>query len=79
MSNQQLTQQALELPLPERVELALALWRSIEENQDLETSDEEREIIKQASKRAAELKSGIVVGRSHEQVMEAARRALACD
>jgi putative addiction module component (TIGR02574 family) len=68
----------LALPLPERVELAQALWQSIDQTPDLDSGQEEREAAALARRRDAELSSGAVSGRTHEQVMEAARRALGC-
>ena len=69
----------LALPLAERVDLAEALWQSISEGTLLDPTAEEREAIAEARRRAAELRDGTVVGRTHEQVMEAARRALGCE
>jgi hypothetical protein len=52
-----------------------ALWASIDES--LPTLDpEDRDAIQQALRRDAELASGQAAGRSHEQVMDAARRVL---
>ena len=80
MSREQLTQEALGLPLSERVQLAELLWRSIDEGLGTQLGvDEEREALQQARSRDAELSSGAVTGRTHEEVMEAARRALECD
>lgn len=76
MSTKQLIADALALPLPERVELAQALWESI----DAELPDtEERAAVNQAIQRDEELSSGKVAGRTHEEVMQAAQRALECD
>ena len=75
MSKDEVLQAAMTLPLVDRVTLAQALWASIDEG--LPTSDsEERDAIEQALRRDAELTSGREMGRSHEQVMEAARRVL---
>jgi hypothetical protein len=79
MSNEELTQIVLELPLPDRVKLAQALWKSIDDGSEITAPEEEREAIEQAKRRDRELSTGEVVGRSHQQVMEAARRALRCD
>jgi putative addiction module component (TIGR02574 family) len=76
MSIEQLSRQALALPLPERVALAEALWQSIDERGEVDADDEEREAVEQARKRDAELVSGVITGRTHYQVMEAARRVL---
>jgi putative addiction module component (TIGR02574 family) len=78
MATDNLTEQLLALPLPERVALAEALWQSIDVGRVVDPGEEEREALEQARKRDSELSSGTVVGRTHEQVMEAARRALEC-
>jgi hypothetical protein len=78
MSNEDLTRKLLALPLPERVHLAQALWESIEEGGPWEPAAE-REAIELAKIRDRELENGAVEGRTHQQVMEAARRALRCD
>jgi putative addiction module component (TIGR02574 family) len=75
MSNPKLTEEVLSLPLLDRVELAEALWQSIAEGPS-SGGAEEREAVELAKKRAQDLATGGAVGRSHEQVMEAARRAL---
>ena len=79
MSAEQLTEQLLALPLPERVALAQALWESIDEVRDEDAVEQERDAVDQARNRDADLAAGRVVGRTHEQVMEAARRVLECD
>lgn len=63
------------LPLPERVSLAQALWQSIDAGlPDIEEHDAVRKVVR----RDEELSSGAVVGRTHEEVMQAARRAIGC-
>jgi hypothetical protein len=79
MSNEELLQRVLTLPLPDRVELAQALLKSINESSGPGVPDEEREAVEQAKRRDRELSTGEVVGRSHQEVLEAARRALRCD
>ena len=76
MSTEQLIADAMALPLSERVALAQALWESIDAG--LPDTDE-RVAITDAIRRDRELSSGRVAGRTHEEVMEAARRALECD
>jgi putative addiction module component (TIGR02574 family) len=76
MSNEQLTHQALALPLAERVALAQALWQSIEGEPGDEAADEEREAVELATQRDRDLATGAVTGRTHAQVMEAARRII---
>ena len=78
MSNDELTRDALALPLSERVELAQALWESIHERWELAATEDEKDAIAEAKKRDAELASGAVTGRSHEEVMAAAQRTLEC-
>jgi len=75
VSTQQLTTEAMALPLSERVSLAQTLWQSI----DVGLADtEERDAVREAIRRDQELSSGAVVGRTHEEVMQAARRAIGC-
>ncbi len=75
MSSDEVLQAAMTLPLADRVTLAEALWASIDEG--LPSSDrEDRDALQQALRRDAELSSGQAIGRSHEQVMDAARRVL---
>lgn len=75
MSTQQLTTEAMALPLSERVSLAQALWQSIDAGL---TEASESEAVREAIRRDEELSSGAVVGRTHEEVMQAARRAIGC-
>jgi len=76
MSSEQLIADAMALPLSERVALAQALWESIEAG--LPDADEGAAVA-EAIRRDNELSSGLVTGRTHEEVMQAARRALECD
>lgn len=76
MTTEQLIADAMMLPLAQRVSLAQALWESIDTG--LPDTDE-RSAVAEAIERDAELSSGAVTGRSHEEVMQAARRALECD
>ena len=75
MSTQQLTTEAMALPLSERVSLAQALWQSIDAGL---TDTDEHEPVRESIRRDQELTSGAVVGRTHEEVMQAARRAIGC-
>jgi hypothetical protein len=77
MAMQQLTEQLMALPLAERVDLAEALWQSIGEGLQAEAGSEV-EAVGQAVRRDAELTTGAASGRSHEEVMQAARRAIGC-
>lgn len=73
MTTEQLISDAMALPLSERVSLAQALWESIDAG--LQHADE-KTAISDAARRDAELSSGEVTGRTHDEVMQAARRAL---
>lgn len=76
MTTQQLTDEVLSLPLAERVLLAQALWQSI----DIGLLDsDEQDAIREAIQRDQELDSGATSGRTHEEVMRAARQAIQCD
>jgi putative addiction module component (TIGR02574 family) len=76
MSTQELKEEAMNLSLSERVSLAQALWESI----DAGLADTNPDAaVREAIRRDQELSSATVPGRTHEQVMQAARRALGCD
>jgi putative addiction module component (TIGR02574 family) len=76
MSTEQLKQEVMSLPISEKVLLAQALWESI--NTGLLDTNEQA-AVREAARRDQELSSGTVSGRSHEEVMQAARRVLGCD
>jgi putative addiction module component (TIGR02574 family) len=70
---EELKRQVLELPIPERIELAMTLWDSIPE--DVRFADDEATIA-EAHRRAAEMEADPSIGRTHEEVLEAMRRPL---
>ena len=76
MSTHELKQEAMALPLSERVSLAQALWESIDAG--LADADEQT-ALQEAIRRDHELSAGAVAGRTHDQVMQAARRAIGYD
>ena len=78
MTTEQLAQQLVSLPIADQVVLAQALWESIHRSQE-SASSIDAETIHTALRRDAEIQSGAVVGRTHEEVMQAARRAIGCD
>lgn len=78
MNAHELTRDALALPLAERVALAEALWQSIDGSAH-NAADEEKVALELARQRDAEMGSGATIGRTHEQVMRAARGAIECD
>jgi hypothetical protein len=64
------------IPLAERVDPAEALWQSIGEGLQ---AGEERQALSHARRRDDEPASDSVSGRTHDEVMKAARRAVGCD
>ncbi|MEO5913435.1 MAG: addiction module protein [Luteolibacter sp.] len=75
MSTKELVAEAIALPLSERVYMAQALWQSIDSNL---SDSPEQDSLRDAIRRDGELESGVVVGRTHEEVMQAARKAIGC-
>lgn len=75
MSTQELTAEAMTLPLSERVSLAQALWESIETGL---AQTNEGSALREAIRRDEELSAGSATGRAHEEVMQAARRSIGC-
>ncbi len=75
VSVNQLTSEAMALPLAERITLAQALWQSIDSG--LGDCDEQAAVL-EALRRDAELSSGTVEGRTHDAVMRDARRDIGC-
>ncbi|MES2938068.1 MAG: addiction module protein [Pseudomonadota bacterium] len=73
MSTTSITQQALDLPLAERVAVAQALWASID---DQLADVDARDAVLVARERDAAFDTGKVTGLSHDQVMQDARRRL---
>ena len=62
------------LPLAERVVLAQKLWASLDEGL---TEPDDRSLMAEVLRRDEELTTGAVTGRTHAEVMAAARRAIA--
>lgn len=74
MSSQEIADAAMSLPISERAALAQDLWQSIDN--ELESFD--GVTLQELQRRDDELTSGSVGGRSHEEVMQAARSAIGC-
>jgi putative addiction module component (TIGR02574 family) len=74
MSSQEIADAAMSLPISERAALAQDLWQSIDN--ELEAFD--GVTLQELQRRDDELTSGSVEGRSHEEVMQAARSAIGC-
>jgi hypothetical protein len=68
----QIASQLLSLAPADRAELAQVLWASVE------PTEPDEESIALALRRHRELVEGRVAGRSHDEVMEAARRIASC-
>ncbi len=75
----QLTQEALSLPLDDRMQLAQRLWASLQPSPDATVEDQEREALDLADRRDADLESGSVEGVSHADAMAKARKSLGCE
>ena len=76
MSIDQLTAEAMALPLEEREVLAQKLWESIDEQEELDLDPEYKRVV---LRRLEELESGKVVGLSWEEVQASARCKPGCD
>ncbi len=70
MTSKELFDQAMALPMEERIELAEALWQSISDGL---SAGSQADALQQAAQREAELSAGLVVGCTHEEVMQSAR------
>jgi hypothetical protein len=75
MSTEQLKEKAMALPLAERVPLAQTLWESINAG----SAETDQQTAVREAIRHEELSSGAVAGRSHGEVMRAARRSIGSD
>ena len=64
--------QAMALPVADRVELAQALWSTLDEDRDAEVAA----ILADVRRRQTEWASDPAVGRSHDDVMQTARDAI---
>ena len=73
MGIDQLTPEALKLPVRERALLAASLWESIEDPFDLAAGLDDEEAIALAEERDHEIESGKVVAISHEELMRRLR------
>jgi putative addiction module component (TIGR02574 family) len=73
MNAEQVTTEALSLPVQDRVNLAQALWQSLARpGPDVDPED----LLETALRRGRELDSGMVQGISREDAMRQAREAL---
>lgn len=70
--------EALLLPVEDRVRLAQTLWESVHGESPVNAQDEAEALVK-AKKRDDELSNGTVEERSHEEVMHRARNEIPCE
>jgi putative addiction module component (TIGR02574 family) len=70
-----LTQQLLSLPIDERATLAQRLWASLDVDPSC-APKADRELVDTLKRRNADMDRGAVQGRSHSEVMAAARKSL---
>ena len=75
MSTKELAAEAIALPLLERVSLAQVLWQSIHSNL-ADTSEDDA--VRESIRRDGELSAGTLIGRTHEEVFQAARQSIGC-
>jgi putative addiction module component (TIGR02574 family) len=76
VSSKEILREAMALPLGERVALAQTLWQSIEGQTSGKVSEEVSWALGEADRRDTQLSSGQAGGRTHEEVMRAARKAI---
>jgi putative addiction module component (TIGR02574 family) len=74
MSIAQLKELALALPPEERADLADVLWESLDDS----VAPISDEFLRELQRRDAEMESGKVIGRTHDEVMVEAKRRLQC-
>ena len=74
----EITDRIMALPPAERVAIAQTVWQSIEEDEALIPPQSDAEAIATARRRDAEMSEGGVSRRSHQEVMQDARRAIQC-
>jgi putative addiction module component (TIGR02574 family) len=78
MTIAQLTNEALALPLSDRILLAERLWESVNSAPATERDAEEDALLQEATRRLDEMKRGAVKTWSHDQVMENITKAIQC-
>ena len=76
---QRLLDRLLVLPANERIAVAQALWDSVEVTERSSASDTDEAFLDELMHRDAELESGAVTPLTHEELMAAVRKDLACD
>lgn len=74
----QVAQEALSLPLSERVQLAQQLWASVQPSAHADPQDEERQALDLADQRDAAMEGGLAGGISHADAVASARKSLEC-
>ncbi|MDZ7620496.1 MAG: addiction module protein [Patescibacteria group bacterium] len=74
----EITDRIMALPPAERAAIAQTVWQSIEEDEALIPPQSDAEAIATARQRDAEMSEGGVSQRSHQEVMQDARRAIQC-
>jgi putative addiction module component (TIGR02574 family) len=72
----EMTDEALALPVGDRLTVAMKLWESIAEEDRAVAVPVEPEVLAEVRRRDDELSAGTVTGRSHDEVMSAARNAI---
>jgi putative addiction module component (TIGR02574 family) len=74
MNIDQISDEALRLPVRERALLAASLWESIEDPFDLAAGMDEDKALELAEERDREIESGLVTAIPHEELMRRLRQ-----
>ncbi|NIO39738.1 MAG: hypothetical protein GTO41_05805 [Burkholderiales bacterium] len=74
-----LASKLLSLPADQRAALAQQLWASVEGSTTCESTDIQTAAVSAAMRRDRQLSASNLEARVHEDVMDAARRALQCE
>ncbi len=76
---QRLLDRLLALPAKERIAVAQALWDSLEVTERYSGTEDDVAFLEELMRRDAEMESGAVTPLTHEELMAAVRKDLACD
>jgi putative addiction module component (TIGR02574 family) len=79
MTMAQITNEALALPLHDRMQLAQCLWDSVNKESGPGLNAEEEAMFAEAERRDDEVERGVVQPVSHAEVMAALNKVVQCD
>lgn len=72
----EITREVLSFSVADRIEIAQELWQSLHDLDSDKAAD--KDLLEEIRRRNAELSTGTVRGRTHQEVMESMRRAIEC-